>query len=364
MGTCLQCLACSSACPKGVDAAGIIRGEKTRLSVGEPGLPRTLERLSLALTVNSRHGLHTMTALLSRLQRLFPGNGSSTPRHLPLFLPEILAGRRVPPLSRGSVFAELPVLNLPGAGTRTRGSVTLFTGCFFGYASTAPVRSAVRVLRENGFQVRIPRNQTCCGAPALLGGHPDLARKTAVRNLEALRGPGPVITLCATCGSCLKNDYPELFSPGSREHARALDLSERTLDLHRFLAEKPGIRLGAAAVNRSVTVHDPCHLNRGLGVSAEMRSLLAKVPGLEIRDMDAPDACCGGGGLCALKNLPLSRGLGESKARAVVATGADLAAAPCPGCLLQIGDFLSRRGSGTVALHPAELLAMSFGPLP
>lgn len=42
-------------------------------------------------------------------------------------------------------------------------------------------------------------------------------------------------------------------------------------------------------------------------------------------------------------------------------TPADIAATPCPGCMLQINDWLSRKKSRVKAMHPVELMAMSFG---
>lgn len=360
METCLQCLACFRACPKGVNGAETIREEKARMISGSPGFMNRVERMILKLILTNRHALYAVTAVLSRLQRILKMHQGPQVRHLPLFLPELLSGRRIPLLSTTPVFSGFPELTGPSPGTRIRGRVLLYTGCFFGYADTKPAAAAMKVLHENGYQVRIPGNQTCCGAPALLGGYPDIARQTAETNLVALAGNDPVITLCATCGNCLKNDYPNLFTSDDRNRSRALDLSGRIVDIHQFLAGQTSITLGSSAVEQRVTIHDPCHLNRGLGVSAEVRTLLKQVPGLDIHEMDQADACCGGGGLCALHNPDLSQKLGSAKAESIIQSDSSMAASPCPGCLLQINDCLSRKQSSINAVHPVELLAATF----
>lgn len=371
MESCLQCMACTYSCPKGVKAAALIRQEKTQLIKRTPSLRTAVERIFLTMVLSNRHAIYGVTALLSRVQRLFVTEHSSQVRHLPMFLPEILAGRTVPLLSRRPFFAQFPEKSAPPPGIRERGSVILYTGCFFGYADTGPVRAALVLLRQNGYHVRIPKNQTCCGAPSLLGGYPEIARKSAEKNLEALDGNEPVITLCATCGNCLKNDYHALFScnladMGSRPAScsstleKALTLSERVVDINKFLADQPKLTLGITPVKEKVTIHDPCHLNRGLGVSEEMRYLLKRVPELEIHEMANSDACCGGGGLCALKNPGLSCTLGTTKAESILDTRADIAATPCPGCLLQISNSLSPKGSHIKTIHPVELMAGTF----
>lgn len=372
--SCLQCMACTSSCPKGVKAAALIRHEKALLVKKNPSLRTAAERALLSMVLSSRHALYGVTALLSKIQSLFmTGNDASQVRHLPMFLPEIFAGRAVPVLSRRPFFFQFPETSSPPSGIREKGSVILYTGCFFGYADTGPVKAALLLLHQNGYNVRIPKNQTCCGAPSLLGGYPDIARKNAEKNLAALDGTEPVITLCATCGNCLKNDYHELFysnladggsSTASRRNSRNLKnaraLSGRVVDISRFLADQSKLKLGKTPVKEKVTIHDPCHLNRGLEVSEEMRYLLRHVPELEIHEMEHPDTCCGGGGLCAMKNPDLSRTLGSAKADSILDTRANIATTPCPGCLLQISNSLSQKNSTVKAVHPVELMARTF----
>ena len=69
------------------------------------------------------------------------------------------------------------------------------------------------------------------------------------------------------------------------------------------------------------------------------------------------EACCGFGGLFAVQMPQISSAMGERKAKAIEASGADLMVTGETGCLLQMAGLLSRRGSVCRSVHLAELLA-------
>ena len=107
---------------------------------------------------------------------------------------------------------------------------------------------------------------------------------------------------------------------------------------------------------KSVTVHDPCHLGRGQGLSKVVRELLGRVPGLTLVEMGHADRCCGFGGVMRLTHRELSDGIAEEKVTNIIATGASLVATGCPGCRMQIADALRRTGSDVAVFHPVQIL--------
>ncbi|MHB8763453.1 MAG: 4Fe-4S dicluster domain-containing protein, partial [Deferrisomatales bacterium] len=125
LSQCLQCLACSRACPKGVDVAGQVVAAREERLAREGG--ETLKRLGLLAVLRGRPALAALARLARPLAALLPRRPGSPSRHLPLFLPEALAGRAVPPLAP----RRLPRVVPPAPGAAPRGPVTLFTGCFF-----------------------------------------------------------------------------------------------------------------------------------------------------------------------------------------------------------------------------------------
>jgi glycolate oxidase iron-sulfur subunit len=106
-----------------------------------------------------------------------------------------------------------------------------------------------------------------------------------------------------------------------------------------------------------VAYHDPCHLARGLGVTAAPRALLNKVG--ELVELEAPGAvtCCGGAGAYGLTYDDVFAKIGGEKADAVAASGADVVATGCPACVLYVNEALRRRGVKAEARHTAEVLA-------
>ena len=362
MKSCLQCLACSDVCPKGVDVSGKILAAKSKIIDDSLDFMQIFERMILKVLA-SRRLFAMIIKVLAQMQRFFPVRRADTVRHLPMFLPKMIAGKQIPRFSRKSIHKTFPPVNDPPAGIPRAGRVVFFIGCFFGCVDTRPAMATVRVLCENGFQVLIPEDQACCGAPAHLGGYPDMARAAALKNLDVLQGDDPIVTICATCGNFLKNEYPLLFGNNPAARAKAAAVAERICDIHQFLADLPSFAPGRFPVYRRVTIHDPCHLNKGMHISGEIRRMLRSLPGIEIREMDNPDNCCGGGGLCALENHDLSGKLGKMKVDAILDSGADLTVTPCPGCLLQIRNHMTTNSGGIPSVHPIELAAETYGPL-
>lgn len=362
--SCLQCLGCTDACPKGVDAAGAILAEKARMMAQSKTAGLKLEAWGLKLALGHRpllaRSMRILDLVCLRPKTSSDGRNDPVIRHLPLFLPQALGGRPIPDLFPSHRADHWPAVIEPPDHRSAKGEVLLFTGCFFGFLDTRPLAAAIRVLGENGIRIRIPRSQACCGAPASLSGHAGLLDKSCRQNLAALDGQMPVLTLCATCGNTLKNEYPARFRKEPRLGILAEKLSRRVQDMDEYLAGLDHFITGPIPLNQRAVIHLPCHLNRGMHAGTGAKAFLKRLPGLDVRLLDGADECCGGGGLCALKNPDLSRTLGHKKARAVRQSHSNLVTTPCPGCLVQIRAHLGRSGSRIRAVHPVELAARTW----
>ena len=98
--------------------------------------------------------------------------------------------------------------------------------------------------------------------------------------------------------------------------------------------------------------HPTCHSLRGLRVGDRPYRLLRAVSGLELVELPRADECCGFGGTFAVKNSETSAAMGEDKAAAVEASGAEVLVAGDRSCLMHIGGVLSRTGASPVrTLH-------------
>ena len=114
----------------------------------------------------------------------------------------------------------------------------------------------------------------------------------------------------------------------------------------------------------TVAYHDACHLAHAQGVRAQPRELLAAIPGLELREIADPEICCGSAGICNLLNPEPAAELGDRKAGTVLATGAELLVTANPGCLMQVGAAVERRGGRLALAHTVEVLDASLRGLP
>jgi L-lactate dehydrogenase complex protein LldE len=232
----------------------------------------------------------------------------------------------------------------------------LMRTCLADMVAPSVARAARTVLERAGVEVVVPRGQTCCGQPAWSAGHPDQARPVARRALRAFAGEEPVVVPSGSCAAMVRHGYPELFAGRPEEH-EARGMAERTVELSQLIARE-GLRVAPVAPTRgSVTYHDSCHMLRILGERESGRAALAQVEGLELREMDGTEVCCGFGGTFSVNFPEVSGRLGEEKARSAAATGAGELVACDLSCLLHIAGRARRTGIPLRVRHLAEVLA-------
>lgn len=249
----------------------------------------------------------------------------------------------------------------PGIGERrgiceTGGvRVLLMRTCLADHVAPGVWQATKRVLERVGVTVTVPTAQTCCGQPGWSAGHPDQARTVARQALRAFAGDDPVIVPSGSCAAMVTHAYPELFA-GDRDAAAAEELAGRTFELTQFLARHDLYPAAAHDAPASVAYHDSCHMLRLLGERRSPRAVIAGT-GVELRELADTDVCCGFGGAFSVTFPEVSGALGEQKARAAAATGADELVACDLSCLMHIAGRARRLGIPLRARHMADLLA-------
>ena len=369
--SCMQCLACTEICGKGVDGAQIILDARLAQGDGELNFSRRLEKFVTTRLLLNRGLLSKAVRLGSLFQKLFPRDKCGSIRHLPDALCGLAGKRSLPDMAPRSLFDLLPERVMPPDSVTQCGEVALFSGCFGGLVNVEAALRTVEALTSRGYAVFIPRGQSCCGAPAQLSGFGEAFRKAQAQNADVFAACGemPVLTLCATCHRTLSREYKDA----------GIALSARIVDAAAFLARHdertakagspssvPPMPAAVLAVRDGrpvtvadpliVTVHDPCHFRLDPHVGRAVRSRLAALPWVKLVELPDPGSCCGGGGISSLKNPEIADKLGEARARAVVASGADIVVAQCPGCVLQLNNHLRRLNASARACHGMELL--------
>jgi glycolate oxidase iron-sulfur subunit len=146
------------------------------------------------------------------------------------------------------------------------------------------------------------------------------------------------------------------MSASEQEAIKAM--AAKTTDINAFLVDRLGLTPPAPAQGATVvTVHDPCHLKKALGISAQPRTLIAMNSGYVLKEMAGADACCGCGGSFTLTHPEMSAKIGQQKRDNIKSSGAQVVATGCPACMMQIADMLSRNGDRISVKHPIEIYA-------
>lgn len=348
---CLTCNLCGQNCPTGV--RGGLLTLALRAEVNRHGPRWGLKGFLYRLVVPRRRILGWLLKALWGLQRFLPSR--STPlRHLPLALEALLLGPRIPKPAPRPLRSLHPGV-VPAQG-EVRMRVSLFGGCALEFLFPHIGLEASRLLSRLGVEVHYPRGQVCCGMPLMGRGDLEGARRLARRNAEALLASSPdyCVTLCASCGSAIKELYPHLLGEGE-------DLARRTKDFSELLVDVLGFPQGDAPTTlppgTKVTYHDPCHLLRYQGIGRQPREVLRSLSGIQLVEHDPQALCCGLGGSFSLEHPRLSDLIGQRKIQLIEDSGAEVVVTSCPGCMIQLMSQASRKGVPLKVLHLAEVLA-------
>jgi len=355
---CLLCGSCAANCPSGVKALDIFLKARTILA-GYMGLP-PLKKLIFRGMLTKPGLFNNLLSFASKFQGLFtsPVNdiiGSSCSR----FLEPVLGDRHLMLLAKTPLHKAVPSLDTkPG---KSGLKVAFFPGCMADKIFPRIAHASLKVLAHHGVGVFMPEGQACCGIPALSSGDLQSYEKLVRINLEAFAKGGfdYLVTPCATCTSTMKKVWPVMAKGMTEAEQQAIAaLSAKVMDVNAFVADKLGLAApepDADAV--AVTVHDPCHLKKSLGVSVQPRTVLSMNPHYKLTEMAACDACCGCGGSFTLTHADLSAQIGQQKRDNIKNSGAQVVATGCPACMMQISDMLSRNGDRISVKHPMEIYA-------
>ena len=363
---CLDCRACETACPSGVQYGRLI--EPFRASQRRADAARGVAKNDDWFHRFILYGLFPFPrrmrwALLParvmqwlRIDRLMESTGMT--RWLPQrlqrmqsFLPRLKAGG-----------PRLPEF-LPAIGPR-RARVALFTGCVADAVFRHTHWATARVLQQNGCDVVVPRQQVCCGAIHYHSGADRPAIELARTNAATFDAADvdAVIVNVAGCGSMLK-DYGhiahELEPQNTDLHQRLEGCAAKMRDVSEFLCEL-GLVPPRGQLRLRAVYQDACHLVHAQRIREQPRDLLAAIPGLEIVPMAEPEICCGAAGSYNLTEPEMSDRLARRKLENLLATNPQVIVSANVGCSMQIQSGLRRAGKEIWVAHPMELLDLSY----
>jgi glycolate dehydrogenase iron-sulfur subunit len=357
---CLDCRACETACPSGVEYGKLVEAARAQI---EQNYQRPLfSRLARNFVFRGLLPYPRRIAVLARLLYAYQRSGlQSLARSSGILRLLGLADREklLPPIDRDFFFSNLG-RTYPAVGVR-RARVALFAGCVAQVSFSALHDATIRVLTANGCEVVVPAGQLCCGALAAHAGVRDVARSLARTNLDVFLSGNfdAVITNAAGCGSTLK-EYEHLFAEGTAENGKAHEFRKKMRDATEFLADL-GLTAKLSPLPMRATYQDSCHLLHGQKVREAPRKLLRSIPELKLVEMAMADYCCGSAGSYNVTETETSLALLAEKMKHARATNAQVIVTANPGCLLQMRAGAAIHGMGQEVVHVMELLDRAIG---
>ncbi len=344
---CLECRACKSECPVGVDVARF----KSEFLAGY------WDRHGVSLTAHAFGGAHTAAVWGSRFAPLSNALAGSA---IGKWVAEKAIGvdrrRSLPRWTRKTLRSRARDQE-SGIGDQRSGiRALLFADTFTEFAEPEIGLAAIEVMKAAGIATRVAPN-VCCGRPLISQGRLQDARRLAAANVHALYDAAndghAIVFVEPSCLSAIREDAPDLLRGELQRRARVVAkhavlfeeyLESECVNGRATLALKPG--------PGEVLLHPHCH-QRSMGLAAPAKALLSRIPSATVVDLDA--GCCGMAGSfgytrdhydvsCAIgerKLLPAARAMGKDSV--LVAAGTS--------CRHQVQDL-----AGVGAVHPAVLL--------
>jgi glycolate oxidase iron-sulfur subunit len=364
---CLNCRACETACPSGVQYGRLIEPFREYMEHQEPGRSTAtlnpLQRFMLFNIFPSR--LKTRLALApARVLQWTGVDWLLRKSGLLNLLPRSMRTMHgmLPDLKMH--YGSLPEV-LPAIGPK-RARVALFLGCVADALYPQTNYATAKVLQFNGCEVWIPRQQQCCGALHYHSGDEHQATELAAKNCETFGMTGEqwdsvdaIITNAAGCGAMLK-DYSHMMHTHQHPQQEAADrFNKKVKDISEFLYALGPIQ-PKFPLKIKATYHDACHLRHAQQIQKQPRSLLELIPGLQLLPLPETELCCGAAGSYNLTQPDMAEKLGDRKAANIQGTTAQAVFTGNVGCLMQITRHLKKLDPNLWVAHPMDALWASY----
>jgi glycolate dehydrogenase iron-sulfur subunit len=338
---CLTCMNCERVCPSQVHYGELIVAARAMLR--ESSQPSRREKLLRMLMARSRL-LHAGLTVAN-----FPGIGTLVRSRLMNFL--------LRPFGLNRFAGELPRLphvsrHLPGrnAAIKTRGRIGVFLGCVASVADRDVHASAIRLLQALGYEAVVPDAQGCCGALALHAGDVEDANVLSSPTRRAFVDAAIDVVLVSASG-CFGT---------LRDHTFA-GTTIRVREIHEFLASDEHIgELRFRPLAQRAALHTPCTQANVARAAGAVRTLLGKIPSLEIIALPDEPRCCGAAGDYFLQHAAIADALRAQKIDQAAQIVPNMLVTSNVGCRIFIDNGMRRRGAHIPVIHPVALLAQQL----
>jgi heterodisulfide reductase subunit D len=239
------------------------------------------------------------------------------------------------------------------------GETILFCDCEAAFYRTSQPRAVAKLLRAGGIEFGLMREQWCCGGPAAEMGYVEQARRFAEHNLADWRATGTkrVIVIDPHDYISFTEDYARFFGDDlDIEFVLAVELVAELVRDGRLALTEP--------VERVVTYHDACRLNKRKGIHAAPREILRAIPGLTFKDVDHVTQwsyCSGAGAGLGIERPDLTAEISRRRLERAAALEVDTLVSACVWSERPLSAAGGDRPEPIEVMDLMELVARSAG---
>ena len=237
--------------------------------------------------------------------------------------------------------------------------VQLFIPCFIDQLYPQVAFNTVKILEKAGCTVKYNTQQTCCGQPAFNAGFWGESKDVCTKFVQDFDGADYIVSPSASCAGFIRNNYGKLFENNAFQ-SPAKKVTNRMFELSEFLVKILNVTDLGAKFEGKATYHDSCAGLRECNIKQEPRTLLSKVAGLELVEMNEVETCCGFGGSFAVKYDTISVSMADQKIENIINTKAEYLISTDSSCLMHLDGRMKFNGNNVQILHLADVLASGY----
>ena len=222
--------------------------------------------------------------------------------------------------------------------------IALHIPCYINELNPEIAKKSLLILRHFKLNVKVPREQTCCGQPFINSGHPTTLPK---RFNEIFKEFDYVVSPSSSCVSTIRSQN--------------LEVSKKTFELCEFLYDVLKVKNIAKNYPKKIALHNSCHFLRHLfeGAPSELNipyfNKVKEVLGCEVVEASR-DECCGFGGVFSLKEGFISYVMGRNKLDDLLSKNPDVITGVDFSCLMHLEGIAKRDGDNVEIKHISEIL--------
>jgi len=247
--------------------------------------------------------------------------------------------------------------------------IGLFIPCYVDQFYPQVGIATLELLEKLGCTVTFPLNQTCCGQPMANSGFEHLTKDCDRLFYNNFSDCDYIVS---PSGSCVLHIKDHLKVEGKPEESKVV--RKKVYELVEFITDVLKVDAIEADFPYRVGLHQGCHGQRGLHLAqmtelnaepfSKPVSLLKKVRGLELIDLDRTDECCGFGGTFCVSEEAVSVKMGKDRVADHIRHNAQYITGSDMSCLLHLEGILKRRNSEVKVKHIAEILNSAVKQIP